>query len=159
LNTNKIPQTRLQALEELIRKHHIKNQKMLVNLLKKNYGIETNQSVVSRDLRELGIIKKKHKNALVYELQEPNTTKEILQLGVIDIVQNESMIIVKTLPGLASFVGDFLDTQDKIGILATLAGENVVFIAPHSTKQISHVFAAICELTYFKKIQNKEKTI
>jgi arginine repressor len=145
-------QARKEAIKELIKKHPIESQDMLVDLLKKEHAIETNQSVVSRDLRELGVTKHKFKDTMIYELKEINIPKEICQLGVLDMVHNESMIVVKTLAGLAPFVGDFLDLQTEAGVLATLAGENVVFVTPQSTKNIAKTFQAVCQVLYFKKL-------
>jgi transcriptional regulator of arginine metabolism len=145
-------QTRKEAIKELIKKHPVENQDMLVDLLKKEYAIETNQSVVSRDLRELGVTKHKFKDTMIYELKELNISKEICRLGVLDVAHNESMVVVKTLAGLAPFVGDFIDAQTDIGVLATLAGENVVFVTPVSTKGIAKTFDAVCQALYFKKL-------
>jgi transcriptional regulator of arginine metabolism len=149
-------QTRKKAIKELIKKYPVENQDMLVDLLKKEYEIKTNQSVVSRDLRELGVTKHRFKDAMVYELKEIDVVKEILQLGVLDIVHNESMIVIKTLAGLAPFIGDSIDNREVDGVLATLAGENVVFITPSSTKNITDVFDAVCQSVYFKQANTKE---
>lgn len=149
-------QMRQESIKELIKKYPIENQDMLVDLLKKEYGIETNQTAVSRDLRELGVTKYRFKEAMIYELKEIDVTKEILRLGVLDVVHNESMIVVKTLAGLAPFVGDFLDQQTEAGVLATLAGENVVFVTPNSIKNIKQVFEAVCQSVHFKKSQTAE---
>ena len=144
--------TRKEAIKKLIKQHPVENQDMLVYLLKAECGIETNQSAVCRDLRELGVTKYKFKNVMIYELQEIDVAKEILRLGILDIVHNESIIVVKTLAGLAPFVGDFFDQQTEIGVLATLAGENVVFITPQSTRTIAKVFEGVCQAAHFKKI-------
>lgn len=149
-------QARKDAIKDLIKKYPVENQDMLVDLLKKDYGIVTNQSVVSRDLRELGVTKYRFKDAMIYELKEINVKQEIMRLGVVDIVHNESMIVVKTLGGLAPFVGDFLDQQTDTGVLATLAGENVVLVTPKSVKNIQKVFEAVCQSVHFKKSQTTE---
>ncbi len=147
---------RKEAIKDLIKKYPVENQDMLVDLLKKDYGIVTNQSVVSRDLRELGVTKYRFKDTMIYELKEINVKQEIMRLGVVDIVHNETMIVVKTLGGLAPFVGDFLDQQTDTGVLATLAGENVVLVTPKSIKNIQKVFEAVCQSVHFKKSQTTE---
>ena len=154
--TTKYLETRKEAIKELIKKYPVENQDMLVDLLKTEYAIETNQSVVSRDLRELGVTKHKFKDVMVYELKEIDVVKEILRLGVLDVVHNESMIVIKTLAGLAPFIGDSIDSREVDGVLATLAGENVVFITPSSTKNIADVFDAVCQSVHFKKTHTKE---
>ncbi len=147
---------RKEAIKQLIKKHPIENQEMLVNLLKKEFNIEVNQSIVSRDLRDLGVVKHRFKDRMIYECSEVDVTKEILRLSVLDVVHNEAMIVIRTIDGLAAFVGDYLDQYVENGILATLAGENVVFVTPHSIKQIDRIFDHVCELVHFKQIRNKK---
>ncbi len=149
-------QSRKKAIKELIKNYPVENQDSLVALLKTEYEIETNQSVVSRDLRELGVTKHRFKDTMVYELKEIDVIKEILHRGVLDVVHNESMIVIKTLGGLAPFIGDSIDSKGVEGVLATLAGENVVFITPHSTKNIALTFKAVCQAVYFKRTYAKE---
>jgi len=141
---------RQQALTELISLHQIEDQTTLANLLKDKYNIETNQSIISRDLRELGVAKKIVDEASVYEINTTNTTYELLIRSIVAIQYNESLIIIKTVPGLASFVGDFIDQQNLPQLIATLAGENVVFVAPKSIHSIAKTFMIICKALHFK---------
>lgn len=142
---------RQEAIQELITRTPVADQKQLVVLLKKQYGIDTNQAVVSRDLRKLGAIKKMINGNLVYEMPDINVSAEISRLALVDINFNESMIVVKTHPGLAAFVGDQIDQHKDLPILGSLAGENVVFIVPKSIKNIKAIYEAICEKLHFKK--------
>jgi transcriptional regulator of arginine metabolism len=141
---------RHQALTELISLYPIEDQTTLAALLKEKYNIETNQSIVSRDLRELGVTKKIVDEASVYEIDSSNTTYELLVRSIINIQHNESMIVVKTIPGLASFVGDFIDQQNLPELLATLAGENVVFVVPKSIHAIKATYIVICKTLHYK---------
>ncbi len=152
-------QKRKELLKELIKRYSVENQDELVDLLKKEYGIETTQSIVSRDLRELGAIKRKIKDSLVYELKDTDVTLEILRLGVLDIVHNESLVVIKTRGGFAAFIGDFLDQLQNSNILATLAGENVVFVVPPSKKNIEVFFETVCLLVHFKQPAPSQKVL
>ncbi len=143
--------TRHRALKKIVKNHIIEDQQTLVQLIKEKFGIETNQAVISRDLRMLGINKQQINNKMIYDLPHIDASKEILRLAIQDINHNESLIVINTLPGLAAFIGDYLDMHNKIGILGVLAGENAVFITPISTKQIKKVFNEICQLVCFKK--------
>lgn len=146
------------AIKELIKQYPIENQTSIVQMLKEKYAIETNQSIVSRDLHELNVSKINYKDCLIYELQESNPSKEILKLCVIDIVYNEVMIVIQVLPGLASFVGDYLDIHhESIGILGTIAGENMIFVTPISIKQIDKTVKNICALLSFKPQPDRRK--
>ncbi len=141
---------RHQALTELINLYPIEDQTTLATLLKEKYNIESNQSIISRDLRELEVTKKIVDETSVYELNSTNTTYELLVRSIIDIQHNESIIIIKTMPGLASFVGDFLDQENVPELLATLAGENVVFVAPKSIHTLKKTYIIICKALHYK---------
>ncbi|MBT4856287.1 hypothetical protein HOM50_04250 [bacterium] len=151
--------TRHDALKALIEQHPVENQLELVKLLKQEYNIEANQAIISRDLHELGITKKLQNGKLVYQNSSIDVSQEILNLGITDIVYNEAMIIVKTLPGLADYVGDYLDGQENSGILATLAGENVVFITPWSVQNIEHAFQQVCSILGHKPVSSMKKEL
>jgi transcriptional regulator of arginine metabolism len=141
---------RRQAILEIIAEELVEDQATLVMRLREKYGIETHQVQVSRDLRHLGVGKKKNGNKMVYEVPENNQIGELLRLSVSQVLHNESMIVVKTRPGLADFVGDYLDLREDCGILATLAGENVVFISPVSVANISKTYRDVCKALSYK---------
>ncbi len=141
---------RQEALKSIIVKYPIEDQAQLVKLLYEKYAIVSNQSIISRDLHDLGIAKRKYKDTFVYELSENHTQKEILRLGVQDILYNQTTVVVKTMGGWAAFVGDYLDSMNNKHILATLAGENVVFILPKSTNQTAKVYELVCTLLHFR---------
>ncbi len=157
MNKKNVLISRRDAIKQLIKKHAIEDQATLLDLMNQQYGIETNQSAISRDLHELGVKKGMVDGKLIYELSETNVESELLKLAIIDVVHNETMIVVKTINGLASFVGDVLDRNEEIGLNGTLAGENMVFVSPMSIKKISQVFDKVCEVLYFKKIVPKKE--
>lgn len=144
--------TRHEAIKELIKSHPIEDQETLVELIKKKYGIETNQSIVSRDLRQLGVSKHQVNNRMIYELKEYDASREILRLAIIEVDHNESLVVIKTLPGLADFVGDYLDMQEDLPILGNIAGENTIFVAPRAKTSISGLYKQICQVLYFKEL-------
>ena len=151
MSSNSLTKERQKAIRELVKKTPISDQKQLIELLMKHYKIDTNQAVISRDLRKLGVVKKLVQGVLVYEIPDIDVKAEILRLACIDIRHNESMIVIETHPGLASFVGDCLDQLNDLNILGCLAGENIVFVSPQSIKDIHRIFDAICEKFYFKQ--------
>lgn len=143
--------SRQKAIQELVKKIAISDQKQLVALLKEHYEIEANQAVISRDLRKLGVVKKMVNGVLSYEMPDVDVSAEILRLALVDINHNESMIVIKTHPGLADFVGDCVDQYNDLEVLGCLAGENVVFVAPKSIKNIHKTYEKVCEKFHFKK--------
>lgn len=147
----KILAKRQAALQEILKSEAVSDQGQLVELLKKRYKIETNQAVVSRDLHRLGVTKKRINGELVYELPTGDILSEILKLAIIDITHNESMIVITTQPALADFVGDSIDQLEGVDILGCLAGENTLFVAPLSVKNIEKTCAHLCQKLGFKK--------
>lgn len=143
---------RQEAIKELIKSHPIEDQETLVELIKKKYGIDTNQSIVSRDLRQLGVSKHLVNNRMIYELKEYDASREILRLAIVEVDHNETLIVIKTLPGLADFVGDYLDMQEDLPILGNIAGENTIFVAPRAKTSISTLYKQICKVLYFKEL-------
>jgi arginine repressor len=151
MNRKKVLVSRRDAVKKLIMTHSIEDQATLIKLMNKYYGIETNQPAISRDLHELGVRKGMVDGKLIYEVPDSNVEHELLKLAVTDVVHNETMIVVKTMNGLAPFVGDFLDRQD-IGLLGTLGGENMVFVSPVSVKRMNKIFDDVCQVLCFKKV-------
>lgn len=135
---------RQQALISIIEDHEVSNQEQLIQLLKEEFAIETTQTVISRDLKALGCVKKTQGDKRIYALPEKDVKKEILRMAVKDVQHNESMIVISTGAGLAPFVGDTIDELD-LDILGSLAGENAVFVAPKSVKNIKALYQQIVE--------------
>ncbi len=135
MNTAK--KKRHDAILELLTSNQITDQSYFVEELKK-LGIETNQTVISRDLRELGVIKKAVGDRLYYSHPERDVNLQIARLAVKSITHNNAMIIIKVMGGLADHIADFIDVEN-IEVAGTIAGENTIFIAPKSLEQIDEL--------------------
>jgi transcriptional regulator of arginine metabolism len=114
-------------------------------------GFETNQSKISRMLRQIGAVKSKNEQgATVYRLQRepaPPTTETPMSHLVLGVVFNQHHIIVKTSPGAAPLIARVLDHQDKvIDILGTLAGDDSVLVIPSDVTQTEEIAVSIKRL-------------
>lgn len=111
-------------------------------------GILLTQSKISRLLRKLGAIKiTNQQGESVYSLPPnpriPLTSSSLSQL-IVDIIANETLIIIHTNPGSASLIGGLLDHQiAELGILGTVAGDDTVFVVPKSIHKINEALLAI----------------
>lgn len=143
-------QKRQNAIVDVLKKVAVSDQNQLVELLKKYHGIETNQVTISRDFRKLGVVKQVVNETLIYSLPQTDVKTEILRLALIDISYNEVMIVIKTYPGLAAFVGDYIDQEQELEVLGCLSGENAVFVTPKSIKKIKLTHEMLCEKLNFK---------
>ncbi|MGM0440595.1 MAG: hypothetical protein ACQEP8_05740, partial [Chlamydiota bacterium] len=143
------------AIKELLITYAVEDQNMLIGLLKEKYDIDATQTAISRDLHSLGIVKKKSGNKIIYEMPSVDVQKEILQLAIKSVEHNESMIVVKTVPAMAAFVGDYLDECQDLGLLGNIAGENTIFIIPESTKSIAVICANVKKALYTKEVRDE----
>lgn len=146
---------RYEKILEIIQDELIDGQQTLVKRLEERYGIKTNQVQVSRDLKRLGILKRMIGEKVAYAVPDVDPILEILRLAIVDVVCNESQIVIRTVPALADFVGDFLDAEEDLPILGTLSGENTLFVAPKSVQKIKETCEQVKKALHFVKDKKK----
>lgn len=115
-------------------------QAQLVKLLRAK-GIEVSQSTVSRTIRQMSVIKKYKNGRATYAIQPykfPQYRGSLSDL-IVNIENNESMIIVKTIPGSAMFVAGFIDHECSKQILGSIAGDDTIFVAPKNIIKINYI--------------------
>ena len=119
-------------------------------MLKKN-GVIITQATLSRDLNELGAVKKRLKNGkLVYLLpknQDNNAqykiAKKALQDFVTEVQPVSNQVVVKTTTAAAQVIAESIDNLYLEGIVASLAGDNVVLVITADQKNAKLVAKAI----------------
>ncbi|MBA3535838.1 MAG: ArgR family transcriptional regulator [Tatlockia sp.] len=116
-------------------------------------GHQVNQSKISRLIRKLNAIKSKNElGQIVYRLGRepaPPTTSSQLSELIIEVIANETIIIVNTSPGAAQLVARVLDYhKSQMQILGTIAGDDSIFIAPKSIKTINDTLHEIKNLLF-----------
>lgn len=134
-------QSLVDDLRQLLLEGSVTTQEDICSELQKK-GHHVNQSKISRLIHKLNAIKSKNElGQIVYRLARepaPPTSSSQLSSLIIDVVANETIIIVNTSPGAAQLVARVLDYhKDKIQILGTIAGDDSIFIAPASIKSIN----------------------
>lgn len=128
------------AIRKLIHTSDIKTQHQLSAELKA-LGHKVNQSKVSRLLRKLNIVKvKNEQQQLVYGLpKEPYPPAIHISLSnlIIEVIANETMVVIHTSPGSASLIGRILDyNRETLEILGVVAGDDTLFVVPSSVANI-----------------------
>jgi len=149
---NKSTIQRQRLIAEFIDSQTISSQNQLKGLLKKNNVIIT-QATLSRDLNELGAVKKRLKNGrLVYLLpqnQENNAQLKIaikaLNDFVIDVQPVSNQVVVKTTTAAAQVIAESIDNLYLDGNVASIAGDNVVLVITADQKNAKQVAKAIEE--------------
>lgn len=117
---------RQRLIKQAVREHEIDTQEKLVELLAKKGEIVT-QATISRDIRELNIIKTVSSNGLtIYKnftgdnIQTDMMLKKKLREVVVKVDYINQLTIIKTLPGNAHVIGvllDSLDWKEKVGCI------------------------------------------
>jgi transcriptional regulator of arginine metabolism len=147
---NKDSQSLIEAVRTLLRGRKANTQEDICTLLGKQ-GYEINQSKVSRLLRKIGAIKVVNVyGQTVYSLPRepsPPSMKTPLRNLILEVASNETLVVIFTSPGSASMVARILDyEQISTEILGTIAGDDTIFVAPKSIKDIHKLYEEIHKL-------------
>ena len=126
---------RQRLIADFIDSENVSSQNQLKGLLKKN-NIQITQATLSRDLNDLGAIKKRLKNGrLIYVLpknQDNNAqvkiAKKALEDFVLDVEPVSNQVVVKTTTAAAQVIAESIDNLYIDNIVASIAGDNVVLI-------------------------------
>lgn len=125
------------AILDLVATQAIANQEELRRVLEAR-GWQVTQATLSRDLRELGVVRAATESGARYVLQErlgdgekPNLENILPHLySAVDGVGE--LLVLKTLPSGAQPIAEAIDAQGWPEIVGTLAGENTVLIVCRS---------------------------
>ncbi len=135
-------------IKEIVTTSKVGSQEELLERLKE-FGFETTQATLSRDLHEIGIIRVPDDNGYKYVLhQEENTQaiKQIIGMEIVNVVSNESTVLIKTIPARAQGVAIYLDRLKDSHIIGTVAGDDTIIVIPDSHKNVQHVVKTIRDL-------------
>lgn len=137
--------TRQTKILELISKKEIETQEELADGLKA-MGIDVTQATISRDIKELRLVKVmsksgKYKYATIGQSQEGITDRlyKIFENSVVSIDNALNIVILKTIPGAAQICASAIDYMGIDEIVGTLAGDDTVFVAIRTLEDIENV--------------------
>ncbi len=113
---------------KLIRNKRILTQEDLARELKQSQGIDTTQVTLSRDVRELGLLKTSEGYRQVAAAPAgPDVaavTAELLQ----DARVAQNLLVLRTSPGNANALAVALDKEDWPEIVGTIAGDDTILV-------------------------------
>lgn len=137
--------TRQTKILELISKREVETQEELAEGLKA-MGIDVTQATISRDIKELRLVKVMSKNgnykyATIGQSQEGITDRlyKIFENSVVSIDNAMNIIVLKTIPGAAQICASAIDYMGVDEIVGTLAGDDTVFVAIRTMDNIEGV--------------------
>lgn len=152
-------QERHRKILEIIAKEEIATQEELVNRLK-DEKLEITQATVSRDIKELNIIKAntingKQKFVAMRTMNDPGTDRLLKVFGeaVLNSTISGNLIVVHTLPGMAPACASAIDAINVALVAGTIAGDDTIFIA---AEQDADMEALEQQLMQFAAIGRRE---
>jgi transcriptional regulator of arginine metabolism len=130
---------------EIINSHDIETQEELAAELKKS-GMNVTQATVSRDIKELKLIKVlsdsgKYKYATIMYTESflSNKLASIFAQTVIQVENVDNFIVLKTISGSASAAAEALDSFNFDGVAGTIAGDNTIFVLARSSEKAQFI--------------------
>lgn len=120
---------------EIISNRNVETQEQLLAALQKE-GFRGTQATISRDIKELRIVKELT-NMGTYryttsggEISNTFTTRmnTIFRECVVSYDYAQNIIVIRTLPGLASAAGSAIDAMNMSLVVGTLAGDDTVMV-------------------------------
>lgn len=137
---------------EIIANNEIETQDELVQALR-NLNYDVTQATVSRDIKELGLIKilsdsKKYKYAYVEtnEQQVSNKIVGIYKEVVISVKIAQNLVVVKTLKGFASSISQYIDKMNLEKVMGTVFGDDTVMCITENNLDAEFVYEKLINI-------------
>ena len=149
-------QKRHSKILSIITEKDVKTQEQLTKELK-DAGFMVTQATVSRDIKELGLIKiplsdGAYKYAITKkEKQETQENLSIFSRSVINIQQAMHTVVVKTHSGMASAVAASLDMFLANDMLGTIAGDDTILVIAQNPEKAEQMVVKLRQIFFGKE--------
>jgi transcriptional regulator of arginine metabolism len=122
---------RQKAILEVLHRGPVESQEELQRVLLRR-GFEAGQATLSRDIRELGVIKtpEGYEVATIAAAAEPvlPSVSRLVREFVVDVRLAQNMLVLKTSVGSAQPVAAAVDAEDWPEVVGTLAGDDTILV-------------------------------
>ncbi len=133
------------AIREIVSNQKISTQEELCEALSAQ-GFVVTQATVSRDIKELKLLKVSGPDGYHYALPEApaprpslDRMRRIFLDTVVEVTDSENLVVVKTIPGSAHLVASNIDAADIPEIVGTVAGDDTIIVVVKPTKAVPGV--------------------
>ena len=141
---------RHELILDLIKSEVIETQEQLLNRLKEQ-GISSTQATISRDIKQLHLVKEPAGNgsyrytvsAQKVKLNFADRLQTILRESIVDVKHVQFIVVLKTMPGLANAAAAAFDGMENANILGSLAGDDTVLVIMCSTEAAEEFVSAV----------------
>ncbi len=136
----------------LIETMNVETQEDLAELLKAR-GVSVTQATVSRDIKELRLIKVLSENGsykyATVDKAEAGMKERFIRIfsdSVISITPSANLIILKTLAGSANAAAEAVDSMHWNDIVGSIAGDNTIFLAAKDEKAVPELVKRLSQM-------------
>lgn len=136
----------------LIETMNVETQEDLAELLKSR-GVSVTQATVSRDIKELRLIKVLSENGgykyATVDKAEAGMKERFVRIfsdSVISITPSANLIILKTLAGSANAAAEAVDSMHWNEIVGSIAGDNTIFLAAKDEKAVPELVKRLSQM-------------
>jgi len=127
--------SRQNMILEIISQENIETQEQLLNRLQER-GITSTQATISRDIKQMHLIKEPVGQGVYKYAVSGNRTKlnfaeklrTIFRESITSIDYAKNIVVLKTMPGLASAACSALDNMELSYMVGSLAGDDTAFL-------------------------------
>ena len=120
---------------KVIEENNVETQDELALLLKKK-GFEVTQATISRDIKELKLIKAQSSDGSykyaangLEQSSKFDVFRRVFSETVISVDEAVGMVVVHTMTGSASVAAEAIDEMNMSEISGCIAGDNTIFVA------------------------------
>jgi transcriptional regulator of arginine metabolism len=143
-------QGRQNVILDIITQQEIETQGQLMDALAAR-GIKSTQATLSRDIKDMRLVKELGPNGNYRYVAKSAPEKDdlsprlktIFRESIVSYDVAQNLLVIKTLPGLASGCCSALDGMDVDGLVGTLAGDDTAFIAMRDNEAAQRFFHEI----------------
>ena len=145
--------SRQSKILELISTKEIETQDELARELK-NANFEITQATISRDIKELGLTKilgsnGKYKYAILGSSEQQVVSNKYISIFkecVISVKPALNLAVVKTIKGMASSIGSFIDKLNLTELMGATFGDDTIILIFPTTTLATEAVATLSEL-------------
>jgi transcriptional regulator of arginine metabolism len=131
---------------KLVRSRHIHTQEELANVLHE-VGIAATQVTLSRDIRELGLVKTSHGYAETAQAAAPAgpDVGTIARESLLDVRVAQNLLVLRTPPAMANPLASALDHAEWPEVTGTIAGDDTVLVVAPDAKTAEYLRVKLAE--------------
>lgn len=137
--------SRQNKILEIIANNEIETQEKLASMLR-NEGFDVTQATISRDIKELQLIKVlsnsgRYKYAVSTQQDAPISDRfvKIFRETITSFASAQNLIVIKTLSGCGAAAGEAIDNINLPHVVGSIAGDNTLLLIIDTVEHVEEI--------------------